>query len=87
VPHSECQEARRLLDAYLMALAGHHEITRSPRRESHDFELSLARERLAVARCNYWDHVHDHKCRIEKAETIMPNLKDPESAAAKSIRE
>jgi hypothetical protein len=60
----ECREARRLFDAYLMALSMDDSARTAQR--SGDVtarETSAAHEQLKAARSKYWTHVERHKCR------------------------
>jgi hypothetical protein len=60
----ECQEARRLLDAYLMALSLEDSVRAACRfGEATPRELSDAHEQLVTARSRYWTHARQHNCR------------------------
>jgi len=62
VRHENCEQARRLLDGYLMVLS----IVDSrwlAEKSAAEPELEDANDRLKAARGKYWTHVQQHGCR------------------------
>ena len=65
MPHEECVEARRLLDAYLIALSNDDAAQLGGEaREITAQQAADVRNVLIAARGEYWDHVEWHGCRL-----------------------
>ena len=57
------EQAKRLLDSYLMALSSLDGQWAASKNGENAKELRVARVRLVKARHQYWLHVQQHACR------------------------
>ena len=66
--HDHCEQGRRLLDSYLMALTNEDSVRKAARSgEVTAREARRAKEAVVAARGLYWQHVEKHKCRTAVA--------------------